>query len=105
MLIKGATSLAADFGVSERIIGVTVVSIGTSIPKLAASIIAIIKKEKTIYLGNLVGSNIFNILGVLGITAIINPIEVVDQKFLTNNVLWMLAIAFLILPMVVLPKK
>lgn len=105
LLIKGATSLAVDFGVSERIIGITVVSIGTSIPELAASIIAIVKKEKAISLGNLVGSNIFNILGVLGITAIITPIEVVDQKFLTNDILWMLAIAFLILPMVVLPKK
>jgi len=104
LLIKGATALAVDFGVSERIIGITVVSLGTSIPELAASIIAIIKKEKAISLGNLVGSNIFNILGVLGVTAIITPIEVLDQKFLTNDILWMLAISFLILPMVILPK-
>ena len=104
LLIKGATALAVDFGVSERIIGITVVSLGTSIPELAASIIAIIKKEKAISLGNLVGSNIFNILGVLGVTAIITPIEVLDQKFLTDDILWMLAISFLILPMVILPK-
>lgn len=104
-LIKGATSLAKDFGVSDRVIGVTVVSVGTSIPELAASIIAILKKEKAISLGNLVGSNIFNILGVLGITAIITPIAVVDQKFLTNDIFWMLAISLLILPMVLVPKR
>ena len=62
LLIKGAVDLATDFGVSERIIGVTVVSIGTSIPELAASIIAVLKKEKAISLGNLIGSNVFNIL-------------------------------------------
>jgi cation:H+ antiporter len=104
LLINGATSLAKDFGVSERIIGVTVVSVGTSIPELAASIIAIIKKEKAISLGNLVGSNIFNILGVLGITAIITPIEIVDQKFLTNDIYWMIGSAFIILPLVFFPK-
>ena len=103
-LINGATSLAKNFGVSDRVIGVTVVSVGTSIPELAASIIAIIKKEKAISLGNLVGSNIFNILGVLGITAIITPIAVVDQKFLTNDIFWMLATSLLILPLVFLPK-
>jgi cation:H+ antiporter len=103
-LINGATSLAKDFGVSDRVIGVTVVSVGTSIPELAASIIAIIKKEKAISLGNLVGSNIFNILGVLGITAIITPVQVIDQKFLTNDIFWMLATSLLILPLVFLPK-
>ncbi|MBG7611605.1 calcium/sodium antiporter [Polaribacter sp. BAL334] len=104
LLIKGAISLAEDFEVSERIIGVTVVSVGTSIPELAASIIAIIKKEKAISLGNLVGSNIFNILAVIGITAIITPIEVVDQKFLSNDIYWMLGTALLILPLVFFPK-
>jgi cation:H+ antiporter len=103
-LINGATSLAKDFGVSDRVIGVTIVSVGTSIPELAASIIAIIKKEKAISLGNLVGSNIFNILGVLGITAIITPVQVIDQKFLTNDIFWMLATSLLILPLVFLPK-
>ncbi len=104
LLINGAISLAKDFGVSERVIGITLVSVGTSIPELAASIIAILKKEKAISLGNLVGSNIFNNLGVLGITAIITPIQVVDQKFLTNDIFWMLGIALLILPLVFLPK-
>ena len=104
LLITGATLLAKDFGVSDRVIGITVVSIGTSIPELAASIIAITKKEKAISLGNLVGSNIFNILAVIGITAIITPIEIVDQKFLSNDIFWMLGTALLILPLVFFPK-
>ena len=92
LLIKGATNLALDFGVTERVIAVTVVSVGTSIPELAASLIAIIKKEKAISLGNLVGSNIFNILAVLGITSIITPIPVVDERLLSNDIFWMLGI-------------
>ena len=104
LLIKGATNLALDFGVTERVIAVTVVSIGTSIPELAASLIAIIKKEKAISLGNLVGSNIFNILAVLGITSIITSIPVVDERLLSNDIFWMLGISFLILPLVFIPK-
>lgn len=104
LLIKGATNLALDFGVTERVIAVTVVSVGTSIPELAASLIAIIKKEKAISLGNLVGSNIFNILAVLGITSIITSIPVVDERLLSNDIFWMLGISFLILPLVFIPK-
>ena len=104
LLIKGATNLALDFGVTERVIAVTVVSVGTSIPELAASLIAIIKKEKAISLGNLVGSNIFNILAVLGITSIITPIPVVDERLLSNDIFWMLGISFLILPLVFIPN-
>lgn len=105
MLIEGAVSMAKGLGVSERIIAVTVVSIGTSVPELAASIIAVIKKEKAISLGNLVGSNIFNILAVLGITAMITPIEVTDSVLLTTDIYWMLGISFLLLPLVFFPKK
>ncbi len=104
LLITGAVGLAKNFGVSERVIAITVVSIGTSIPELAASIIAIIRKEKAISLGNLIGSNIFNLLAVLGITAIITPIEVMDQGLLSNDIFWMLGISFLILPLVFMPK-
>ncbi len=104
LLIKGAVGLAESFGVSERVIAITVVSIGTSIPELAASIIAVMKKEKAISLGNLIGSNVFNILAVLGITSMITPIPVNDPGLLTNDIYWMLAISFLILPLVFLPK-
>ncbi|MDO6810384.1 calcium/sodium antiporter [Zobellia galactanivorans] len=104
LLINGAVGTAKIFGVSERIIAVTVVSIGTSIPELAASVIAVIKKEKAISLGNLIGSNIFNLLAVLGITSIITPIKVVDERLLSNDIFWMLGISFLILPLVFFPK-
>jgi len=105
LLIKGATSLALDLGVTERVIGVTIVSIGTSVPELAASIIAVLKKEKAISLGNLIGSNIFNILAVIGITSIITPISLSDERLLSSDIYWMLGISFIILPMVLLPKK
>ncbi|KQC31444.1 calcium/sodium antiporter [Flagellimonas eckloniae] len=104
LLINGAVGMASTFGVSDRIIGITIVSVGTSIPELAASIIAIIKKEKAISLGNLIGSNIFNLLAVLGITSIITPITVMDQGLLSNDIFWMLGISFLILPLVFFPK-
>ena len=105
LLINGATALAKDFGVTERVIGVTIVSIGTSIPELAASIVAVIKKEKAISLGNLIGSNIFNILAVIGITSIITPISLTDNRLLTSDIYWMLGISLIILPLVLLPKK
>ena len=104
LLINGAIGLATLFGVSERVIAITIVSVGTSIPELAASIIAILKKEKAISLGNLIGSNIFNLLAVLGITSIITPISVMDEGLLTNDIFWMLGISFLVLPLVFIPK-
>ena len=104
-LIEAAVSIAEDLGVSDRVIGITVVSIGTSIPELAASIIAVIKKEKAISLGNLIGSNIFNIMSVLGITAIVSPITVKDQGFITNDLFFMTFIAFVLFPLVFAPSK
>ncbi len=104
LLVSGAVGMANSYGVSERVIGITVVSVGTSIPELAASIIAIIKKEKAISLGNLLGSNIFNLMAVMGITSIITPITVMDQGLLSNDIFWMLGISFLIFPLVFFPK-
>ena len=104
-LIKGAVSLAQNLGVSERIISVSIVSLGTSIPELSASIIAIINKEKAISLGNLIGSNIFNILAVMGITAMIHPVAVEDTGLLSNDIWWMFGISLLILPLVFFLKR
>lgn len=105
LLVKSAKSIAQSFEVSESVIGLTVVAIGTSIPELAASVIAAIKGEKSISLGNLIGSNIFNILSVLGITAIIQPFAVEDTRFLTNDIWWMLAFATIILPFSFIGKR
>lgn len=104
LLVSGAKNLAARLGVSERIIGISVISVGTSIPELAASIIAVLKKEKAISVGNLIGSNIFNLLAVLGITSIITPVQIVDQELLTKDIFWMLGISFIIFPLVFLPS-
>jgi len=104
-LVNGAIDLAQTFGVSDRVIGITVVSIGTSIPELTASIIAMLRKEKAISLGNLVGSNIFNIMAVLAITGLIQPIKVDDPQFLSSDVLFMLGFAAALLPLVLLSKK
>ena len=105
ILIKGAISLAQDIGVSERIISISIISIGTSIPELSASLIAIFKKEKAISLGNLIGSNIFNILAVMGITAMIQPIVFFDQNLIESDFLWMIFISVLILPLAFIPKR
>ena len=105
VLIKGAISLASKLGVSERIISVSIIAFGTSIPELSTSIIAIINKEEKISIGNLIGSNIFDMLGVIGITAILSPIYIMDEKLITSDLIWMLAIAILLLPLVFFPNK
>ncbi len=104
-LVNGATSIAQQLGISERVIGATVIAIGTSVPELAASIIAALKGEKAISLGNLIGSNIFNIGSVLGLTAIITPIHVTDNALLTNDIFWMLGVAAILIPLIFIPKR
>ena len=96
--VSGAKDIALEFEVSERIIGITVLALGTSLPELATAIVAAMKKETDIALGNLMGSNIFNVLSILGITSIIQPIRVNDI-IIHSDMIWMLAITFLILPM------
>ncbi|MEM7086623.1 MAG: calcium/sodium antiporter [Bacteroidota bacterium] len=105
LLVSGAVDLATALGVSERVIAVTMIAVGTSVPELAASIIAALKKEKALSLGNLIGSNIFNIASVLGITAIIHPIDVTDSKILENDIFWMLGFAAVLIPLAFIPKR
>ncbi|WP_100616050.1 calcium/sodium antiporter [Confluentibacter citreus] len=104
-LVEGAKDIALSIGVSEAVIGVSLIAVGTSVPELAASVIAAAKKEKAISLGNLIGSNIFNIASVLGLTAMITPIPVTEPLILNRDIFWMLAFAFLLLPLVFIPKK
>lgn len=98
-LIKGAINLARDFQVSERVVGITLVSVGTSIPELFASVIAVFRGEKAISIGNLIGSNVFNILAVLGLTALFSPVRVLDVDLIEKDIYWMLLVTFLILPL------
>lgn len=100
LLVTGATSLARGFGVPELIIGLTLVAVGTSLPELATSIIAALKREPDIALGNIVGSNIFNILGILGITTLAQAIAVPYSTVAFD--LWvMLGLSTLLLPFLV----
>lgn len=105
LLVTGAVDLAKQLGVSERVIAVTMIAVGTSVPELAASVIAALKREKAISLGNLIGSNIFNIASVLGITALIQPIEVKSDDILSSDIFWMLSFAAVLIPLAFLPRK
>ncbi len=104
-LVDGAKEVARSMNISEGVISVTMIAIGTSVPELAASVIAAMKKEKAISLGNLIGSNIFNIGSVLGLTAIITEIPVVEASILSRDIFWMLAFAFVLYPLAFIPKK
>lgn len=104
-LVEGAVDLAQALGVSEAVISVSMIAIGTSVPELAASVIAAAKKEKAISLGNLIGSNIFNIGSVLGITSLIKVIPVTDPEILTRDIFWMLAFAAVLIPLILIPKR
>ncbi|MFU8824918.1 calcium/sodium antiporter [Yoonia sp.] len=78
-LVDGAVSIARGFGISEAFIGLTIVAVGTSLPELATSLIAAFRRQSEIAIGNIVGSNIFNVLGILGVTAMIAPIPVAGR--------------------------
>ena len=103
-LIQGASNIAQSMGVSERIIGVTIVAFGTSLPELAASLSAAIKKETDIAMGNIIGSNLFNILAVIGLTSAIRPIEV-DWLVFRSDFLWMFLFALLLFILILPIRK
>lgn len=104
-LVEGAKELATALGVSDAVIAATVIAIGTSVPELAASVIAAVKKEKALSLGNLIGSNIFNIGSVLGLTSIVKAIPVTDAAILNRDIFWMLAFAAVLIPLILIPKQ
>ena len=103
-LVDGAVNFAKQISISEAVISVTIIAIGTSIPELAASLVAIAKNEKGISVGNLIGSNIFNIGSVLGITSLIKNIPVA-QEIIQRDIFWMLLFAILIIILSILPEK
>jgi cation:H+ antiporter len=104
-LIKSAVSVANKFEVSERIISITMVAIGTSIPELAASIVASLKKQNDLSIGNLIGSNIFNLLVVIGVTSSIIPIGGIEKSTLFNDMLWVTLFSAIILPLAYFGKR
>jgi cation:H+ antiporter len=90
-LVSGATTLARAIGISEQVIGLTLVAVGTSLPELASSLIAAFKRQGDIALGNIVGSNIFNILGILGISALVRPLALPFTQIQSD---WLIMLAF-----------
>ena len=96
MLIEGATGIAVAFGISEAVIGVTLVALGTSLPELAAVIVAAIRNHADVALGNVLGSNVFNVFGMLGLTAVIEPLSI-NRAFLDLDMWVMLGVSALLL--------
>jgi cation:H+ antiporter len=95
LLVDNVAIIAEDIGMSKRVVSITMVAIGTSIPELATSIIAALKKETEISVGNIIGSNIMNILSVLGFTSLVSPIKV-SREIARFDIPWMLGISVLL---------
>ncbi len=96
LTVNSAIDIAHRFNISDRIIGLTIIAIGTSLPELITCIVAAIKKQPDIAIGNIIGSNIFNILFVLGVTGVIKPIEF-DKAFLFDGIIAILSVVLLYL--------
>lgn len=98
LLVDGAVVVATTWGVSKAVIGLTIVAAGTSLPELAASVIAARKGHHDLAIANVIGSNIFNVLGILGLTAVIHPLEVPAEILVRDN-WWMIGVSVLLLPL------
>jgi cation:H+ antiporter len=98
LFVENGVIIATSLGVSERIIGITVIAVGTSLPELITSVIAAIKKETDIAIGNVLGSNMMNILSIIGITALVRPIPI-SVDFIYNDFIWMIAFTALLFPL------
>jgi cation:H+ antiporter len=103
-LVEGTVGLASVLGISNYVISVTVVAFGTSLPELMTSVMAAFKKHADLSVGNLIGSNIFNLLGILGITSLFKTIPI-TEIVLKGDMIWVLGISVLIFPMMVTRKR
>jgi len=104
LLVDNAILVAREFGISERIISVSMIAVGTSIPELTTSAIAAFRKQTDISIGNIIGSNIFNIGFVLGITTLIKPLEA-NPLILSFDIFWFVGVSLLLVLMIVLPPS
>jgi cation:H+ antiporter len=104
LLVDGAVALARLAGLSERVIGLTIVAGGTGAPELATSLMAALRGRTDVAIANMIGSNIFNILGILGVTALVQPIPV-DAAVVATDLWWMLGTALLLLPLLWTGKR
>jgi len=104
LLIDAATSIALQFGISEAVIGLTIVAVGTSLPELATSVVAAFRRQAEIALGNVVGSNIFNILGILGLTAVVVPVPV-EPSMASFDIPFMLGVSLALVALILLAGR
>ncbi|MGJ8615299.1 MAG: calcium/sodium antiporter [Sulfitobacter sp.] len=103
LLVDNATIIAQAYGVSDTVIGLTLVAIGTSLPELATTVMAALRRQADVALGNVIGSNMFNLLAIIGIASLVGPISV-DPEFLRFDLWVMLAASLLLIPFVYLRK-
>ncbi|HKK85616.1 MAG TPA: calcium/sodium antiporter [Roseovarius sp.] len=99
LLVDNASIIAQRFGVSDAVIGLTLVALGTSLPELATTVMAALRRQADVALGNVIGSNMFNLLAIIGITTLVGPIPV-DPEFLRFDLWVMLGASLLIIPFV-----
>lgn len=99
LLIDGSTNIARQYGISETVIGLTLVAVGTSLPELATTVMAALRRQADVALGNVIGSNMFNLLAIIGIASLVGPIPV-DEQFLTFDLWIMLGASLLLIPFV-----
>ena len=104
ILVENATIIAQFYGVSDTVIGLTLVAIGTSLPELATTVMAALRRQADVALGNVIGSNIFNLLAIIGIASLVGPIAV-DPEFLQFDLWVMLAASLLLVPFVYLRQN
>jgi len=103
LLVDNATIIARTYGVSDTVIGLTLVAIGTSLPELATTVMAALRRQADVALGNVIGSNMFNLLAIIGVASLVGPIPV-DPQFLTFDLWVMLAASLLLIPFVYMGK-
>lgn len=104
LLVENASIIARNFGVSDAAIGLTLVAVGTSLPELATTVMAALRRQADVALGNVIGSNMFNLLAVIGVATLIRPIDVAPQ-FLSFDLWIMLAASLLLIPFVFLHRN
>ena len=103
LMVENAATIAERYGVSDAAIGLTLVALGTSLPELATTVMAALRRQADVALGNVIGSNMFNLLGIIGVTALVRPIPV-DPTFLSLDIWVMLAAALTLIPFVYLKR-
>ena len=103
LLVDGARAIARDFGVSETLIGLTIVAVGTSLPELATSVMAAVRRETDVAIGNVVGSNIFNLTFIIGVTALLTPIQVPEE--ILRRDIWAMILAALVVASFILMNR